>query len=129
MKTKDVSQREKELFEKIKGMSYQEALDKYLEESIAIELEKHDILQEYSSLAVTNNLFILRNAKKRIYDNRGTEVRNKETSAGGIVFFIIALIYCLCAFSKGYDYSPTKIVFCIVGFFVCLIFYSLNKTE
>ena len=114
------TEREKELFNKIKGMSYKEALDKYLEESIAIELEKHDILPEYSSFAVTNNLFILRNAKKRIYKNRGAEVRASESLVGGVVFFAIATIYLWFSYSAGYDYSTAKVIVSAILFFICL---------
>lgn len=128
MKTNDVSKREQELFAKIKGMSYQDALDKYLEESIAIELEKHDILPEYSSFAVTNNLFILRNAKKRIYENRGQEVKNSETLSGAIVLFFILTIYFWFAYSAGYDYSPIKVfVSCGLFFFSLLLNKFIKK--
>lgn len=124
MKTNDVSKREQELFKKIKGMDYQDALDKYLEESIAIELEKHDVLPEYSSFAVTNNLFILRNAKKRIYENRGQEVKNSETLNGAMVLFFILTVYFWFAYSANYDYSPIK-VFVFSGLF--LFSLLLNK--
>ena len=121
MNTKDVESREIALFQKIKGMSYQEALDKYLEESIAIELEKHDVLPEYSSFAVTNNLFILRNAKKRIYKNRGVEVRNSETLNGAMALFLIGTVYFWFAYSMGYDYAPTKVIACSALFVFTLI--------
>jgi hypothetical protein len=125
---KEISEREQALFDKIKGMSYQEALDKYLSESIAIELEKSNILQEYSSLAITHNIFILRRAKKRIYENRGTEVRNKESANGAIVLLSILLIYNIYTYIQGYTYSPFSIYVFGIALFSTVI-YKLSKRK
>lgn len=75
-----------ESLESIKGMDYQEAVDKHLEAFL-----DEPLLPEYSFWVANRNEHLIHKAKKKIYKSRGLATI-RDDAKSGVVFGIIALI-------------------------------------
>ena len=124
--------KDKELYEKINGMNYSDAVDRYLYEAL-----DEPLLYSNTRWAFNCNDINIRRAKRKIYNHRGYATL-RDYSITSILFFFLYTIYCthqlLHPNSYGYggDYSvkvAIGVVMIIASFITCKYAISSQKEK